>query len=361
MNIEQMHYEVLEGKSDYMPLVIRMKPEGYGMFENPHNISAWESMHNPQLHIDTFLKNNENNLKLPTDRVIAIESNFLESLIPSMFGAHAYASPGGYIDVKPILDDIADFESLEIVEGQLKQAEKHLIYLKNNIPDNIHLVPTRFMSPLDYGVVMRGGDFYLDLLVEPELSMKFMEKIADLSIKTMKHFKDIIGEPYDKQVTVASGFWFHGTRLTGDSIVNVSPDVIKNMLNPIFNKFKQELGGVMLHYCCAPAPSGHVLPTLAECDSVRCVDNWQGYKTYFNENEDGMLQDKVSMFADFSFDEVSDIENFLKQDIFEKVKRKGGRGFVVRTDCSDLDKAKALYDKWQNYFVKKGMLYISPL
>jgi hypothetical protein len=69
-----------------------------------------------------------------------------------------------------------------------------------------------------------------------------------------------------------------------------------------------------------------------------------------------MLQDKVSMFADFSFDEVSDIQTFLEQDIFSKVKRKGGRGFVVRTDCDSIDKAKTLYDKWQNYFIKKGML-----
>jgi len=37
----------------------------------------------------------------------------------------------------------------------------------------------------------------------------------------MKCFKDIMGEPYEKQVTAAIGFRFHGTRLTGDAIVNL--------------------------------------------------------------------------------------------------------------------------------------------
>jgi len=62
---------------------------------------------------------------------------------------------------------------------------------------------TRFMSPLVYAVVMRGGDFYLDLLVEPEKSVAFMNKIADVTIKTIKRFKDELQEDYLEQVTQA--------------------------------------------------------------------------------------------------------------------------------------------------------------
>ena len=347
--LERLHYDVLEGRSDYIPLAIRIRPK------ETIAISNWDAMKNPGLYLDTFLKNNEENMKLPTDRVIAIESNFLESLVPSMFGADIYCAPGGIIDIKPFADSLEEFLEIEVTDGQLEEAKEHLLYLKRNIPENVHLVMSRFMSPLDYCVVMRGGEFYMDLLCEPELAMEAMNKVADVSLKTIKCFKDVMGEEYDKQVTAATGFWFHGTRLTGDSIVNVSPDVIKTMLCPVFDKFKEELGGVMLHYCCTPAPSGHVLPTLARTDSVRCVDNWQGYKTYFNENGDGMLQDKVSMFADFPFEEVSDIENFMKLDIFSKVKRKGGRGFVVRTDAENIEEAAKLYDRWREYFEKKNI------
>ncbi|MBR2461107.1 MAG: hypothetical protein IKB34_07765, partial [Clostridia bacterium] len=88
MEKAQMHFDVLEGRSDYIPLAISIPPrERVG-------ITPWEAMHNPQAHINAFLKNNEFNLQFQSDRIVAIESNFLENLIPSMFGAETYASPG---------------------------------------------------------------------------------------------------------------------------------------------------------------------------------------------------------------------------------------------------------------------------
>ena len=348
----QMHFDVFDGKTDYIPLVINIEPK------EKVNITPWEAMQDPQRQIDAFVKNNEYNLMLPTDRVVSIESNFLECLIPSMFGAKPFASPGGWVDVAPVIDDLEDFEDVEITDGLLEQAEEHLRYLKNNVPENVHVANTRFMAPLDCGVVIRGSDFYLDLLCDPDLAMSFMNKVARISIDAMKRLKKVIGEPDDRQMNATTGYWIRGTRLTGDSIVNVSPDVIKNMLVPSMQVFKEELGGIILHYCCKPAPSGHVLPALCECgDIVRAVDNWQGYRTFFNENGDGMLQDKIGMCADFPISEVENVEKFMEQDIFSKVPRKGGRGFLVRTRAKTLDQAKALYDNWQNYFAKHGMLY----
>ena len=179
--LERLHYDVLEGRSDYIPLAITISPKES---QRP-NLTAWEAMKNPALYLDDFLRNNEENMKLPTDRVITIESNFLESLIPSMFGAEIHTAPGGLIDVKPFAGSVEELLSAEVTDGQLEEAKEHLLYLKRNIPENVQLSMTRFMSPLDYGVVMRGGEFYMDLLCEPELCMEFMNKVADISIKTM--------------------------------------------------------------------------------------------------------------------------------------------------------------------------------
>lgn len=58
----------------------------------------------------------------------------------------------------------------------------------------------------------------------------------------------------------------------------------------------------MLHYCCKQAPSGHVLPALTQGNFVIAVDNWQGFKTFFNKEED-MLQEKiVEKTAEIAFD-----------------------------------------------------------
>jgi len=67
----------------------------------------------------------------------------------------------------------------------------------------------------------------------------------------------------------------------------------------------------MLHYCCLPAPSGHVLPALAERDGIRCADNWQGYDTYFNKEQKGLLQDKVSMCFDLSIEDIENVEKLM--------------------------------------------------
>ena len=65
MDIEQMHYDVLEGRSDYIPLIINIKPEGTSddMFDPGKTITNWESMKNPQAHIDTFMFNNERKIQ----------------------------------------------------------------------------------------------------------------------------------------------------------------------------------------------------------------------------------------------------------------------------------------------------------
>ena len=62
---------------------------------------------------------------------------------------------------------------------------------------------------------------------------------------------------------------------------------VRAMLIAFFKKFADEFGYVMLHYCSTPAYSGHILNTLIECPYVKCVDNWQGYKTLFNEQGEG--------------------------------------------------------------------------
>jgi hypothetical protein len=269
-----------------------------------------------------------------------------------MFGAEVYKSAGGYVDVKPIINDIEQAEGLEVCNGQLDMALEHIKYLKKNTPEDIKVTVTRFLGPLDSAVVMRGGDFYLDLLVEPEKSIAFLNKITDLTIKTFKYFNKEINQDHKEQI-VGRGLYFHGTRLTGDAIVNVSPDLIKTVLHPIFSRFKEELGGLMLHYCCLPAPSGHVLPALAECGSVRCVDNWQGYESFFNKKQDGLLQDKVAMCCDFTIEEIESVEKLMEKPLFRDVKRKGGRGLVVMTSTNDIERSKRAYDNWKNYFERK--------
>ncbi len=206
---------------------------------------------------------------------------------------------------------------------------------------------SRFASPLDYAVMMRGGDFYMDLILEPRLAAQFMEIIADVTISTIKIFKKELSEPLCKQTTIR-GFHFPGIRLTGDAVVNLSPDLIRKFMFPIYDKFARELGEVMLHYCTSPAPSGHVIPVLIESGSVRCVDNWHGYRSFFGPDKKGYLQTKISFCTDLEPASITPPQKLLFGDdeFFTSVPRKGGRGIAATVTVSDIEEGRELYSRW---------------
>ncbi|MHB8962338.1 MAG: hypothetical protein ACYC5K_04215 [Saccharofermentanales bacterium] len=346
-DLRKIHYMCFNGESGYIPLAVKA---GGG---SPSEYTLWDGMNNPQKTIDHFLSANENSMKIRSDWVPVIESNFLESLIPSLFGAQVYQSPGGLVDVRAFIDDISDtvkMQADDLMTGQTEDALLHLRYLREHPIENVKVLMSRFASPLDYAVMMRGGNFYLDMMTDPELAKEFMAKIADVTIRTIRLFKSEMKEADDTQVTIR-GFHFPGIRLTGDAVVNLSPVMIRDFMYPLYSRFAEEFGSVMLHYCTSPAPAGHVLPALADCPGIRCVDNWHGYNTFFNKNREGILQDRISVCTDLSLDQLGDIHGLLTGDpFFSAVPRKGGRGIAATVVAEDIESGQDLFDRWTDYF-----------
>lgn len=344
MEKKKLHYDVFMGKTEYIPLIIDIPCK-----EKEAAATPWECMHNPELALKNAVSQQEPKLEYESDFVPFIESNFMECLIPSLFGAEAYESEGGLIDVKPIFDDVEDVEKLKVPDlmgGMMPQAIEHLRYIKEHAPEWMLPQISRMYSPLDAATVMRGGDFYLDIAIEPEITAHFLNVLTETAIGVAKILKDVIGQPMNESVTIR-GIHFPGVRITNDAIVNLSPNMIQEMYFPCLKKFKKAFGEVMLHYCCAPAPSGHVLPALNKGDYVRAVDNWQGFQTFFNKEED-MLQDKIAICTDLPFDTVMNFEEYTeKTPFFSKVKRNGGRGLTVTTVAPSEEDAKRLWNKWQ--------------
>ena len=343
MNKKQLHYDVFLGKTNYIPLIIHTPVE---VNKVP---TLWEMMHNPELALQYAIETNKPKTEYESDYVPFVESNFLECLVPSLFGAKAYESAGGAIDVKPIFSDVEELEYLEVPDlmgGMMPMALEHLRYIKDHAPEWLTVQISRMLSPLDAAVVMRGGDFYADLMADPEIAKHFLDVLTETTIKVVKLMKDVIGQPYNESITIR-GLHFPGLRITNDAIVNLSPAMIQEMYFPCLKKFKLEFEHIMLHYCCTPAPSGHVLPALAKGDCVTAVDNWQGFQTFFHKEED-MLQDKISICTDISFDTLMNFEDYAKETpLFSQVRRKGGRGLTITTTAPSEEDARRLWKKWQ--------------
>lgn len=354
----EMHQKVFLSKSEYIPLTVKVAKPQVALAQNSDNTN-YDVMMNPAKVLEKFMDMNANSIKVESDWIPVLESNFLESLIPSLFGAEIYRSTGGWIDIKAFIHNISDTKKMEVKDiygGQMEHALKHIEYLLNHRIEDVEVLMSRFASPLDYAVMMRGGDFYLDLLLEPELSKQFMINIMEVTIKVINIFKGKLKEKANEQITLR-GLHFPGIRLTGDAVVNLSPDMIREYMFPIYEGFAEKFESVMLHYCCLPAPSGHVLPTLVDCSAIRCVDNWQGYSTFFNKDGAGMDQEKICICTDLSAESVLNVDKIMtERSFFSKVKRKEGRGLTVAVYAASIDEGRKLYDTWHNWFLRKGMV-----
>jgi len=343
MDRKALHYDVFLGKTDYIPLTIKLP------VDPAKKASPWKEMHDPEYALRKKMEEYGPLYELQTDFVPFIESNFLECLVPSLFGAKAYESPGGLIDVKPIFEDVEELENLEVPDlmgGMMPQAIEHLRYLKAHAPEWLSPQISRMLSPLDAGAVMCGGEFFLNLAMEPEITAHFMDVMVETNIGVVKILKEVIDQPLDECITIR-GLHYPGFRITNDAIVNISPAMIREMYDPCMKKFKDAFGNLMLHYCCTPAPSGHVLPALVAGGLVNAVDNWQGFETFFN-NEQDKLQDQVAICTDIPFETMMNFEEYAnKTSLFSQVKRRGGRGLTITTTAPSEAEARRLWKMWE--------------
>lgn len=341
-----MYQEVLNHQTDYIPLLVKVANHSY----TPHN--CIDCMNDPEKVIENYRLSHQNMMGLTSDYIPFMESNFLENLIPSFFGAKTHIAPGGHVDVIPPFSsvlEVGDLQQYTLGGEILKQAMSHLAYLEHHKPDGVAVEITRFMSPLDYAVILCGGNFYMELLLYPEEAMAFMNRIVDLTLETYTLMKEAINQPINQCITIR-GMYFNGIRLTSDAIVNLSPDQIRQYLIPLYKRFKTLAGQVMLHYCCTPAPSGHVIGALTQCETISSVDNWQGYPTFFTNNEADTLQDKVNICTDIPYQEACQIDSLMNQPFFKEVPRLKGRALTITVEAPSIQAGETLYQEWQKYF-----------
>ncbi len=360
--LKQMYLDVFNRKSDYIPLAVKVSPSPSAILPTH---TPWDIMHDPRKALESFCACEAESLKLDdSDWIPHIESNFIEALLPCVFGGTPEKAEEGRVDIRARFADTRKALEREIDDAALERNEyyqralEHLRYLKEHAPAGIEVLPTRFFSPLDNAVLLRGGTFYEDLLAESELAERFMSKMLDVMITLTKRFKQELGMPEREQVTIR-GVNFPGIRISWDSIVNLSPRLIRKFMFPHGEQFAQHFGHVQIHYCTGGAGndggyarSAHVIKTLAECPAFLAIDNWHGYKSAFNGDDALMLQDKIGICTDLSPEDVLHVDQFMQKPFWAQVPRKHGRAITASVTVESIEEGKRLYDIWRNYFEK---------
>jgi len=155
----------------------------------------------------------------------------------------------------------------------------------------------------------------------------------------------MVNQPLDECVTIR-GLSFAGIRLISDAIVNLSPKMIIDVMCPVFKRFENEFGSVMLHYCTVPAPSHHVVPALIKGGGVVAVDNRQGYKTLLNEED--YLQNRIAVCTDADKNDILN-GDILKDEFFSYKERP----LSVSVFVDSVDEGKKVPDVWNSNKIQR--------
>lgn len=285
------------------------------------------------------------------DWIPAINIGWYQGIVvPSLFGARLAFPDGSEPIAEPLFASMQ--EALDagippirgaVVDEMLRTVAKAVA----SLPDGFELSFPATASPFDLAqLLLPGEEFLIATLMEPDAVRVFLDNLTNLCWGVFDLVEAEMGRKRRGHVT-NRGVYFPGLRLPCDAIVNLSPDLIRNLVLPVLSDFGRRYGALCVHYCTAPAPSAHVLPILSECDCVAAVDNWQGPDVFLGDDAPARLQSKVAVIMDVDLSSSDKMAEFLDWEPVRDIPRQGGRGLVVSITCDSVQRGREIYSEWR--------------
>ena len=270
--------------------------------------------------------------------------------VPSLYGAEAVFPEGSEPVCRPAFESAGEAARAgvpevagPVIDEMLRVARE----AKAALPEGFRLSFPATASPWDLAqLVMSGEEFLVALMTEPDAATEFLVNLAELCVRVTNLVKRELGEGPGETVT-NRGIPFPGLRLPSDAIVNLSPELLRRFVLPVLERFAREYGRLMVHFCTKPAPSGHVLAVLAECEHVAAVDNWQGPHAFLGPDAADPMQSHVGVVTDLDLTTPGKMDEFLSLPAVRDVPRRGGRGLVVSTWAPSVDEARRIVALWR--------------
>ena len=184
----------------------------------------------------------------------------------------------------PAIRDIREVDELGVpdVRSELvRTAERFMTFYRENLPDWVKVISPSKIAAFSLAELIRGSDFYLDAAVEPERCLKLVMLCAESLAAAEKHFRSVAGqgdEEFYSQFMIAG----LGLRLGEDSLINVSPEMIRRFVLPALTRTVSDFGGKgYLHFCTLEkSRAEHVYPVLAEAPDVFAASSQFAFEYY---------------------------------------------------------------------------------
>ena len=317
------------------------------------------------LDADVFLalqaRNLRDTLEVGSDIAPSIGLNHLgNALYPSVFGATIQV-PEGHVTsiqdsgpwISPVLQDIEGVEDLTfspIPSGLICEAERFMTLYRRRLPAWVHIVSPAKLGPFSLAELLRGSGFYLDLAVDPPRCRHLLELCTASLIRIEQYLRAVVNQPSDAHYS-EFGIRGPGIRIGEDSLINVSPDMIREFALPHIDQMAQAFGGrIYVHFCTLDkSPCEQVYDVLADDPRVFAASSQFGFE-YYEENVD-RLENRLAIES-FYGDGMSYV--IKKHGSFESWARdfvprfKNRSGLVLYFEVGSVEEGKRLWDVWQS-------------
>ncbi len=282
-----------------------------------------------------------------------------EAVISSMFGAAQFMPTEMGVtlqDVGPTplpvfssIEQVAQMEMPSLDAGIVPQVERFLTYYRQRLPEWVHVVAPMPSGPFTMAMELRGSDFLLDLKESPQLCHKLMEMVARLQAEVEFKFRGLTGESITEHVT-NFGVLGVGLRLGEDSLVNLSPKMIKQFGEPAFALVNKLCGGEgHIHFCSLEhSRFDHLYPALANLDEVAVASSQFGFEYYEQHVEELRGRIAVESFYGDAYEYVcrkygsfQDWANYFVPQF------KNESGLVLYCQVESVAEGQAVWDAWR--------------
>jgi len=230
-------------------------------------------------------------LAVGSDYMPVIAMNHLgDVLVPTMFGAGLFvpsamgesAQETGATP-RAVFNDIAEVDGLELPDmssGHMPQFVEIITRWREWAPEWAHIVTPFPLGPFSLAMELRGSEFLVDILLEPERCKRLLSLCAEMQIRTERHLRSAID---DENGPPLSNFGVHslGRRVGDDSIITLSPGLISEFAVPCLETIAQELGAMTLHFCTlVEHRADHVFEPLAASPWITTASTQFGFEYY---------------------------------------------------------------------------------
>ena len=229
-------------------------------------------------------------------------------------------------------------------------------YYQQHLPSWVRVGMPAKLGTFSTTELLRGADMYVDMMLEPEQVKKLFAKVTQALIDAEKYLRAAVNMP-DDEFYSEYNIRGPGLRLGDDSLITISPEMIREFIWPEYEKLANAFSGkVYLHFCSLEETRyEQIYDTMIDCPFIVAVSSQFGFD-YYERNVD-KLEGKLaieSLYGDFEPEGARGVDCAIKQyGSFENwantfVPRfKDRSGLILYFEVRSIEEGKRYWDIWQ--------------